>query len=40
MLIRATVAAIDFNANVDRMEKRTADGKLMYTAKVRDGCGN
>ena len=34
MLIRGAVAAIDFNANVNRKEKKNSDGKDMYKTKV------
>ena len=34
MLIRNTVAALDFNSNVNRKTKVSADGQLMYKLKV------
>ena len=34
MLIRSSLAALDFNFNVDRKIKKSADGKPMYKMKV------
>ena len=34
MLIRSALAAIDFNANIHRKAKMSADGKPMYKMKV------
>merc|ERR1719186_946722 len=34
MLIRSALAAIDFNANIHRKSKMSADGKPMYKMKV------
>ena len=36
MLIRNTVAALDFNSNVNRKTKVSADGQLMYKLKVNN----
>ena len=36
MLIRSSLAAIDFNANIKRKTKVSADGKPRYKMKV--GC--
>ena len=35
MLIRAAVAAIDFNANINRGVKKDAQGQVMFKTKVR-----
>ena len=34
MLIRSSLAALDFNYNVGRKPKRSADGEIMYRMKV------
>ena len=34
MLIRSTLAALDFNKNVNRGSKLDADGNVMYKMKV------
>ena len=35
MLIRSALAGLDFNYNIDRKVKKSADGKPMYKMKVR-----
>ena len=34
MLIRSTVAALDFNHNTTRKTRKSAEGKTMYKMKV------
>ena len=34
MLVRSAIAAIDFNANLNRKPKMTADGSRRYKMKV------
>ena len=36
MLIRSALAAIDFNANVNRKTKMSADGEPLYKMKVKE----